>query len=69
MPVITWQSVTDKLPALGVRVLATDGQMVGEVFLYGHQREWYRPYSQPWNNGYGRPVTHWAPLPPPWKEE
>lgn len=32
MPVITWHSVTDKLPALGVRVLATDGQMVGEAF-------------------------------------
>lgn len=36
--------------------------------LKPHQ-QWYRSYSQPWNNGYSHPVTHWAPLPPPWKEE
>lgn len=62
-----WISTADKLPALGVRVLATDGQMVGEAFLYGHKREWYRPYSQPWEITWG-PVTHWLPLPQPPKE-
>lgn len=58
-----WRSAADDPPALGVRVIATDGVMVGEAFLYGHQREWYRPYSKPWLNEYSRPVTHWQPLP------
>lgn len=57
-----WNSVKDKLPGLGVRVIATDGQTVGEAFLYGHKREWYRPYSKPWEDSL-RPVTHWMPLP------
>lgn len=68
MPVMKWINAADKLPALGVRVIATDGHMVGEAFLYGHKQEWYRPYSQPWGNVFG-PVTHWMHLPQPWKEE
>lgn len=62
MPVMKWRSAVDDPPALGVRVIATDGHMVGEAFLYGHSKEWYRPYSQPWRNVFG-PVTHWMPLP------
>lgn len=68
MPVMQWINVADKLPGLGVRVIATDGQMVGEAFLYGHSKEWYRPYSKPWEAVFG-PVTQWMPLPQPWKEE
>ena len=64
MPVMTWHSVADKLPGLGVRVIATDGAMVGEAFLYGHSMEWYRPYSQPWESVW-KTVTHWMPLPQP----
>ena len=62
MPVMRWRSIAEESPALGVRVIATDGQMVGEAFLYGHNKEWYRPYSQPWESVFG-PVTHWMPLP------
>lgn len=62
-----WISVKDKLPGIGVRVLATDGLLVGEAFLYGHKREWYRPYSQPWETALP-PVTYWMHLPQPPKE-
>lgn len=60
---VKWISVADKLPGIGVRVIATNGLMTGEAFLYGHQLEWYRPYSRPWNEVFGSPVTHWQPMP------
>lgn len=58
-----WISVADKLPGIGVRVIATNGLMTGEAFLYGHNKEWYRPYSKPWEEVFKRPVTKWMPMP------
>lgn len=64
-----WRSAVDDPPALGIRVIASDGEMTGEAFLYGHNKEWYRPYSKPWEEVFKRPVTKWMPLPEPPKEE
>lgn len=58
-----WIDVSDRLPDIGVRVIATNGLMTGEAYLYGHQLEWYRPYSKPWIDTMGSPVTHWQPMP------
>lgn len=57
-----WISVKDKLPDLGQRVIATNGIIAGEAYLYGHSREFFRPYSMPWASIWG-PVTHWMPMP------
>lgn len=57
-----WISVKDRLPELGQRVIATNGIIVGEAYLYGHNREFYRPYGESWEIVLG-PVTYWMPMP------
>lgn len=63
-----WISVEDQMPDIGQRILATDGMFVGEAYLRGHQKSFYRPYEAEWNRVFDNPVTHWMPLPQPPKE-
>lgn len=61
---IEWISVNDKLPRQGERVLACSDKFVGEAYLdaEGH---WRRHYGFAWMTAFGKPVTHWMPLPAP----
>ncbi len=61
-----WIPVTERLPEVGRRVLATSGVFVGEAFR-AQSGEWARIYG-PWNDFLERSVTHWMPLPEPPKE-
>lgn len=56
-----WIPVTERLPEVGRRVLATSGAFVGEAFR-AQSGEWARIYG-PWNDFLERSVTHWMPLP------
>lgn len=67
-----WVSVKDRLPEEGERVLATDGDFVGEAYLMDYHpvpgvfgRYWYRSYGANWSLVSDKPVTHWMPLPEP----
>nr|DAW54023.1 MAG TPA: Protein of unknown function (DUF551) [Caudoviricetes sp.] len=62
-----WISVTERLPEVGRRVLATSGVFVGEAFR-AQSGEWARIYG-PWNDFLERSVTHWMPLPEGPEEE
>ena len=55
-----WISIKDKFPALGVRVLATDGMDVEIMIYYGHYKECPEWSSYVCNT---LDVTHWMPLP------
>ena len=61
-----WIPVTERLPEVGRRVLATSGVFVGEAFR-AQSGEWARIYG-PWNDFLERSVTHWMPLPAPPEE-
>lgn len=65
-----WISVKDRLPKAGERVIATDGVMVGEVFM-GNDYDFYRNnfYGSSWMRIFGTKITHWMKLPKPPKEE
>ena len=62
-----WISVKDRLPEPGLRVLATDGNFVGESYI-STAGNWYR-YGTPWTVAWKdwskdkTTVTHWMPLP------
>lgn len=63
-----WIRVAEQVPPRGMRVLATDGTVVGEAFR-GKANAWFRcPSSLPWER-YLSPVTCWMPMPKPPKEE
>ncbi len=59
-----WISVKDRLPEPREMVLATSGKFAGEAYIdeAGH---WLRNYGSAWMTVFGRPVTHWCPLPEP----
>lgn len=59
-----WVSVETSLPKVGQAVLATCGKFVGEASLKenGH---WIRHHGFAWMTAFGKPVTHWMPLPAP----
>lgn len=58
-----WISVTERLPAEGMRVLAaTEGMFSGEAYL-SCEGVWMRSYGVAWVSLVDMPVTHWMPLP------
>lgn len=58
-----WTSVTERLPAAGMRVLAaSEGVFSGEAYL-SCEGVWMRPYGVVWVSLVDMPVTHWMPLP------
>ena len=58
-----WISVTERLPAEGMRVLAaTEGVFSGEAYL-SCEGVWMRSYGVVWVSLVDMPVTHWMPLP------
>lgn len=58
-----WIPVTERLPAVGERVLAVrDGLSVGEAYL-SESGVWRRYYGALWVLLGCAPVTHWMPLP------
>lgn len=58
-----WISVDGTLPALGMRVLATDGVFVGEAYRTS-AGTWSRYDGMAMRDCLGSVVTHWMPLPP-----
>ena len=58
-----WISVTERLPAEGMRVLAaSEGVFSGEAYL-SCEGVWMRSYGVVWVSVVDVPVTHWMPLP------
>lgn len=58
-----WISVTERLPAEGMRVLAaSEGVFSGEAYL-SCEGVWMRSYGVVWVSLVDMPVTHWVPLP------
>ena len=58
-----WIPVTERLPALGERVLAAaEGVWVAEAY-FAVCGTWMRLYGTPWDSSVGVSVTHWMPLP------
>lgn len=58
-----WISVTERLPAEGMRVLAaSEGVFSGEAYL-SCEGVWMRSYGMVWVSLVDMPVTHWMPLP------
>ena len=58
-----WISVTERLPAEGMRVLAaSEGVFSGEAYL-SCEGVWMRSYGVVWVSLVDMPVTHWMPLP------
>ena len=58
-----WISVTERLPAEGMRVLAaSEGVFTGEAYL-SCEGVWMRSYGVVWVSLVDMPVTHWMPLP------
>lgn len=58
-----WISVTERLPAEGMRVLAaSEGVFSGEAYL-SFEGVWMRSYGVVWVSLVDMPVTHWMPLP------
>lgn len=64
-----WISVKDRLPKAGERVIATDGVMVGEVYMDSLRRVYRNGGMCTWESTFGHHPTHWMPLPKPPKEE
>ena len=56
-----WFDVEERKPQCGLRVLATDGDFVGEAYRTSADT-WYRMTGFPWRD-LGTVVTHWTPLP------
>lgn len=58
-----WISVTERLPAEGMRVLAaSEGVFSGEAYL-SCKGVWMRAYDVVWVPLVDMPVTHWMPTP------
>lgn len=58
-----WISVTERLPAEGMRVLAaSEGVFSGEAYL-SCEGVWMRSYGVVWVSLVDMPVTHWMPTP------
>lgn len=58
-----WISVTERLPAEGMRVLAaSEGVFSGKAYL-SCEGVWMRSYGVVWVSVVDVPVTHWMPLP------
>lgn len=58
-----WISVNDALPDAGDRVIATDGDFVGEAYMVkraGNSPNWMRHYGCSWVGG---DVIAWTPMP------
>lgn len=58
-----WISVDDALPDAGDRVIATDGDFVGEAYMVkraGNSPNWMRHYGCSWVGG---DVIAWVPMP------
>lgn len=65
---MSWIPVEKQLPALGQRVLATNGHFVGEAYRHT-VNGWQRPcQAYDWQKVLGK-VTHWQPLPQAPNEE
>lgn len=65
-----WISVKDRLPEPGELVIATAGALVCDAYI-GAGGRWLRGYGAEWQYVFGkdRPVTYWAKMPEPPKEE
>ena len=58
-----WISVTERLPAEGMRVLAaSEGVFSGEAY-HSCEGVWMRSYGVVWVSLVDMPVTHWMPTP------
>lgn len=73
-PILTpqWISVEERLPEPGERVLATNGNIVGEAYITNalplekiSAARWKRHYGASWMAAFDADVTHWMPLPEP----
>ena len=73
-PILTpqWISVEERLPEPGERVLATNGNIVGEAYITNalplekiSAARWKRHYGASWMAAFDADVTHWMPLPDP----
>lgn len=63
---IEWISAKKALPPVGVRVLATDGQVVGEAYItvVGSVMAWHRSFNMIWECwSRNQPVIAWAKMP------
>ncbi len=61
-----WTNTYDSLPPIGKRVLATDGQVVGEAYItaVGSTIVWHRSFNVTWESwARNKPVIAWAMLP------
>ena len=59
---VNWISTEERLPRAGERVLATDGEFVGEAYKTS-AGTWRRSDGLAWRDLFGKCVTHWMPLP------
>lgn len=68
MPTLTppneWVSVEERQLEPGQRVIATDGDFVGEAYVT-ESGLWVRFAALLWETAFNSPVTHWMPLPAP----
>ena len=62
-----WISVTERLPELGVRVLASDGGFVGEFYL-SDRGQWKRYNVNNHSLLMALDILYWMPMPEPPKE-
>ena len=63
-----WIPVKERLPEFGNRVIATDGVVVGEMYI-SNMKNWYRYTGVSWRLFADTRITHWMPLPEPPKGE
>ena len=63
-----WIPVTDRLPEKGLRVLATDGAFVGEMYL-NERGQWRRYNVNSHELLMALDILYWTPMPEPPKEE
>ena len=68
-----WIPCSERLPEPRLRVLATDGNFVGEAYM-SKTEDWYRsgiPWTVAWKDWMkeNTTVSHWMPLPEPPKGE
>ena len=59
-----WVSVEERQLEPGQRVIATDGDFVGEAYVTENGL-WVRFAALLWETAFNSPVTHWMPLPAP----
>lgn len=61
-----WISAKEALPPAGVRVIATDGQVVGEAYIVivDSVIAWHRSFNLIWESwSRNQPVIAWAKMP------